>query len=405
MLAPVCGPQILHPAVDLSPPGFDHVTERTAEPGGNDTRAMSNRRPSFARTIRRLLRDGITLVRLGLTSRAHLAAENLFLRKQLALYQERRTKPRRPDQASRVALVLLSQWLDWRSMLTVVQPDTMIRWHRQGWRLFWRWKSRPGRPPIPADVQRLIIAMARANPTWGEERIADELLLKLGLTVSPRTVGRYLRRLRPSRGGRPAQRWATFVRNHAQAVLACDFFIAVTARFRVLYVFVVLDVGTRRIVHWNVTEHPTADWTIQQCRAVITGETAHRFLIHDRDAIYAPAVDGAIRSMGLRVLKTPVRTPQANAFCERVIGTIRRECLDWLIPLHERHLRGILREWVSHYNRGRPHASLGPGIPEPSPALIRPAPTGHRLPTGSRVIATPVLNGLHHEYQLGREAA
>jgi putative transposase len=148
----------------------------------------------------------------------------------------------------------------------------------------------------------------------------------------------------------------------------------VTARFRVLYVFVVLDVGTRRIVHWNVTEHPTADWTIQQCRAVITGETAHRFLIHDRDAIYAPAVDRAIRSMGLRVLKTPVRTPKANAFCERVIGTIRRECLDWLIPLHERHLRGILREWVPHYNRGRPHTSLGPGIPEPSPALIRPCP-------------------------------
>ena len=168
---------------------------------------------------------------------------------------------------------------------------------------------------------------------------------------------------------------------------------------------VVLDVGTRRIVHWNVTEHPTADWTIQQCRAVITGETGHRFLVHDRDAIYAPAVDRAIRSMGLRVLKTPPRTPQANAFCERVIGTIRRECLNWLIPLHEHHLRGILREWVPHYNRGRPHTSLGPGIPEPSPAQIRPAPTGHRLPTGCRVIATPVLNGLHHEYQLVREAA
>jgi transposase InsO family protein len=247
--------------------------------------------------------------------------------------------------------------------------------------------------------------MARANPTWGEERIADELLLKLGLTVSPRTVGRYLRRLRPSRDPRSAQRWATFVRNHAQAVLACDFFTTITVRFRVLYVFVVLDVGTRRIVHWNVTEHPTADWTIQQCRTAITGETAHRFLIHDRDAIYAPAVNGAIRSMGLRVLKTPVRTPQANAFCERVIRTIRRECLDWLIPFHEPHLRGILREWVSHYNRGGPHASLGPGIPEPPPTPITPALTGPRLPTGSRVIATPVLNGLHHEYQLVREAA
>ena len=366
---------------------------------------MSNRRPSLLGTASRLLADLLALVRLGLTARTHLAAENLFLRKQLALYQERRTKPRRPDSATRVALVLLSRWLDWRALLTVVQPATLIRWHRQGWRLFWRWKSRPGRPPIPADLRRLIIAMARANPTWGEERIADELCLKLGLIVSPRTVGRYLRRLRPSRGGRPSQRWATFVRNHAHAVLACDFFTAITVRFRILYVFVVLDVGTRRIVHWNVTEHPTADWTIQQCRTAITGETAHRFLIHDRDAIYAPAVDRAIRSMGLRVLQTPARTPQANAFCERVIGTIRRECLDWLIPFHERHLRGILRAWVTHYNRGRPHTSLGPGMPEPSPTQIKPAPTGHRLPTGSRVIATPVLNGLHHEYHLIREAA
>jgi transposase InsO family protein len=195
------------------------------------------------------------------------------------------------------------------------------------------------------------------------------------------------------------------VRNHAHAVLACDFFTAITVRFRILYVFVVLDVGTRRIVHWNVTEHPTAEWTIQQCRAVITGETAHRFLVHDRDAIYAPAVDRAIRSMGLRVLKTPVRTPQANAFCERLIGTIRRECLDWLIPFHEGHLRGILRAWVTHYNRGRPHAGLGPGIPDAPPTLIRPKPTGHCLPPGGRVIATPVLGGLHHEYQLVREAA
>jgi transposase InsO family protein len=242
-------------------------------------------------------------------------------------------------------------------------------------------------------------------PTWGEERIADELLLKLGLTVSPRTVGRYLQRPRPSRGGRLSQRWTTLVRNHAHAVLACDFFTTITVHFHIIYVFVVLDVGTRRIVHWNVTEHPTADWTIQQCRTAITGETLHRFLIHDRDAIYAPAVDRAIRSMGLRVLKTPVRTPQANACCGRVIGTIRRECLDWLIPCHERHLRGILREWVPHDNRGRPHASLGPGIPDPSPSVITPAPTGHRLPTGSRVMTTPLLNGLHLEYQLIREVA
>jgi putative transposase len=210
-----------------------------------------------------------------------LAAENLFLRNQLALYQERRTKPRRADAAMRVALVFLSQFLNWRSVLMVVKPETLILWHRQGWRLFWRWKSRPGRPTIPVDLQRLIVAMARANPTWGEERLADELRLKLGLTVSPPTIGRYLRHPRPPRGRRSAQRWATFVRNHAHAILACDFFITITGRVRIFYVFVVLEIGTRRIAHWNVTTHPIAEWTIQQFRTAITGESTHRLLIHD----------------------------------------------------------------------------------------------------------------------------
>src|SRR5215210_8794828 len=147
---------------------------------------MLRRRRSTLRTIRRVLAHLLTLAASALTSRARLAAENLFLRKQLALYQERHVKPRRPDPATRVILVLLSRLLDWRSLLTVVQPDTLIRWHRQGWRLLWRWKSRPGRPPIPRDLQRLIVSMALANPTWGEERIANELRLKLGLAVSPR---------------------------------------------------------------------------------------------------------------------------------------------------------------------------------------------------------------------------
>ena len=247
--------------------------------------------------------------------------------------------------------------------------------------------------------------MAQENPTWGEERIANELRLKLGLTVSPRTVGRYLRPLRPRRGGSQSQRWTTFVRNHAHAIVACDFFTTVTVGFRILYVFVVLEVGTRRILHWNVTEHPTAAWTIQQFRAVITPETSHRFVLHDRDSVYSATVDQAISSMGRHVLKTPARTPQANAFCERLIGTIRRECLDWLIPMHEAHLRRALREWVAHYNRGRPHASLGPGIPQPVPDADQLTSAGHRLPEHTEVIATPILGGLHHEYRLARRAA
>jgi transposase InsO family protein len=232
--------------------------------------------------------------------------------------------------------------------------------------------------------------MARANATWGEERIAAELLLKLDLAAYSR---RYMSRGGRPRDRRPSQQWSTFVRNHASAMLACDFFVTITASFRTLYVFVVLEVGTRRLVHWNVTEHPTADWTVQQFRAVVPGDQPQRFLIHDRDSIHAAAVDSAVAAMGLTVLKTPARCPQANAYCERLIGTIRRECLDWLIVLNERHLRSILTAWVTHYNRGRPHTSLGPGIPGATPDEARQPSNGHRIPDGQRVVAVPILAG------------
>jgi hypothetical protein len=169
-------------------------------------------------------------------------------------------------------------------------------------------------------------------------------------------------------------------------VLACYICVAVTVRFRLLYGFVVLEVGTRRIHYWNVTEHPTAEWTLQQFRMVAPGDQPHRFVIHDRDSAFLPAVDAMLTSTGLRVLKTPVRSPQANAHCERLIGTIRRECLDWLIPFSERHLRRVLQEWVVHYNRGRPHASLGPGIPDPSERIDERSQR-HQLPIGCRVTA------------------
>jgi putative transposase len=354
----------------------------------------------------RVTRDLVWMLSSTMRSRAQLAAENLFLRKQLALYLERQAKPRRADDATRITLVALSRFLDWRRLLTVVKPETLIRWHRKGFRLFWRWKSRArGRPPIPANLQQLIAMMAAANRTWGEERIAAELLVKLGIRVSPRTVRRYMPS-RPPRAKPGTQAWSTFVRNHARSVLASDFFIVVTATFRVIYVFVVLEVGTRRILHWNVTAQPTADWTAQQFRMIVPGNETHRFVIHDRDTIYSEGVDRSLEAMGLEVLKTPVRVPQANAFCERLIGTIRRECLDFVIPMNERHLRAVVREWVTHYNRGRPHASLGPGIPEcPQADPIVGASNGHRLQAGYRVAARTILGGLHHEYHLELVAA
>ena len=357
------------------------------------------------RTVLNVVADLGRFVALALHSRARLAAENLFLRKQLAMYLERHVKPRRPDDATRITLVALSRLVDWRQLLIVVKPDTLIRWHRKGFRLFWRWKSRArGRPRIPAALRQLIGQMAAANRTWGEERIANELLVKLGIHVSPRTVRRYMPSPPPrSRSG--SQAWSTFVRNHARSVLACDFFVAVTATFRLVYVFVVMEVGTRRIVHWNLTAHPTADWTAQQFRMIVTGEQPHRYVIHDRDSIFSEGVDRTLAAIGLSVLRTPVRAPQANAFCERLVGTIRRECLDFFIPLNERHLCEILRPWVTHYNRGRPHASLGPGIPDPPADLLVSLSGSHRIQEGHRVAAKPILNGLHYEYRVEARAA
>jgi hypothetical protein len=246
-------------------------------------------------------------------------AENLFLRKQLAFYQERKAKPRRLTDTARLALVLWSRWFDWRDALVIVKPETLIGWHRKGFRLFWRWKSKPGRPRLPRNIRELIERMARENPTWGQERVASELSLKLGICVSPRTVGAYW----PwSPKGQPrgtsSQRWQTFVRNHAQALLACDFAVVVTARFRVLYVFVLMEVATRRIVHANVTAHPTSGWTLQQFREALAEDNKYRFLIHDRDAIFSRGLDHELVAFDLRVLRTPVRAPQANAHCERL---------------------------------------------------------------------------------------
>jgi transposase InsO family protein len=353
--------------------------------------------------LQELTVEALSFADLSLRSRTALIAENLFLRKQLAFYQEHEIRPRRLTNAARLWLVFWSRFFDWRSALLVVKPATLIGWHRKAFRLFWKWKSRPGRRRIPLELRQLIVQMVRDNPTWGEERIAHELWLKLGIRVSPRTVRAYW----PAKGPwshRNSRNWNTFIHNHARTLLACDFMVAVTARFRVIYIFVVMEIGSRRILHCNVTARPTDQWTIQQLRDAIPSDHEYRFLIHDRHATFSSELDAAVAALGLQVLKTPIRTPQANAYCERLIGTMRRECLDFMIPLNERHLRGIVREWVSHYNRGRPHSRLGPGIPD-----LRSAPPHrthrHRFEKAERVTSTPVLGGLHHEYALERSAA
>ncbi len=314
---------------------------------------------AFAQIVFQFLADIAGLIVLSFMPRRSIEAENVFLRRQLALFKERGIKPRRIDVATRISLVLLSRWFDWRSALIVVRPETLIRWHRAGWQSLWRWRSRPGRPPIALELRQLIRRMATENRLWGEERIANELLVKLGFRISPRTVRKYMPKRWPGRP-RGDQHWATFLRNHAKAIVACDFFVAVTVTFQLLYVFVVIQHSSRRLLHFNVTEHPTSTWTLQQLREAVGYEECFQYLIHDRDSIFSKSLDESIRRMGITVLKSPPQSPMANAICERVIGTMRRECLDWMIPVSQSHLRCILREWMAHYNRGRPHMALGP---------------------------------------------
>jgi transposase InsO family protein len=228
-------------------------------------------------------------------------------------------------------------------------------------------------------------------------------LLKLQIDLSPRTVAKYIKQRRGPRGARD-QRWSTFLKNHAKAIVACDFFTVVTASFRVLYVFVALEIGSRRLVHFNATEHPTAEWTMQQLREALPGDQDYKFLLHDRHKTFSVCLEEEVERWGIDVLKSPAHTPTANAFCERVIGTIRRECLDYLIPLNETHLKRMLREWVNHYNSALPHQSLGPGIPDQAEQSLSADEDPKPISPNSQVITKSILGGLHHEYRWAEAA-
>lgn len=345
------------------------------------------------------------LVALLFRDRITLAAELLFLRRQLAMFRERKIRARRATRLDKIVLVFLSKLFYWRASLFVVSPRTLIRWQRELVRVLWCWKSRPlGRRPLPSDVQQLIARIARENLAWSTRRIANELRLKLGVRVSAQTVKKYLplddpRRRRRRRETPSDQRWSAFVRNHAREIVACDFVIAMTTSLQSIYIFVLMEIGSRRILQINATTHPTAQWTAQQLRNALDGDRAHRYLIHDRDAIFSETVDATVRSFGIEPLKSPPRSPKANAFCERLIGTLRRECLDFIIPLGEDHIRRVVTEWAAHYNRGRPHTSLGPGVPEPCEHVpIALTDERHTLHS-PRITAKPILGGIHHEYR------
>jgi transposase InsO family protein len=325
-------------------------------------------------------------------SRRQLTLENLALRQQLAKLKPSVKRPR-VSPFDRLFWVLFSKYVDgWRAMLHALHPDTVVRWHRQGFRHYWRWKSRgrkPGRPAIDVALRKLIREMQTANIGWGAPRIHGELL-KLGIEVSQATVSKYMRH--PNKP--PSQTWRTFLRSHTECLAAMDFFTLPTATFRVLYVFIVLSHDRRRVVHINVTEHPTAQWTAQQLLEAFPFDTAPRYLLRDRDAIYGETVRGRIKSLGIEEVVTAPRSPWQNPLVERIIGSIRRDCLDHVIVINERHLRRILRDYFDYYHTCRTHMSLNKHPPETR--LVEPQGLGN-------IAAFPRVGGLHHRY--GRIAA
>src|SRR5881227_815556 len=284
--------------------------------------------------------------------------EYLLLRHQLGvLTRPTRRRPRLRVRDKLFWVVVRALRRDWRRHLVVVRPESVIRWHRQAWRLFWRWRSRRplGRPRLSAEVRELIATMAQENPPWGSERIRGELL-KLGLVVSKRSIQRYRRRgpAHPS-----SQTWRTFLSNHAHHLWAADLLTVQTLTFKTLYVLVFIAHGRRELVHVNVTANPTAAWVWRQLIEATPWGHKPRHLLRDRDAVYGRDFRQRARRLGIDSIVTPIRSPCANAVVERIIGTLRRECLDHLIILDEQHLRSILTEFVRYYNEDRPHRTLG----------------------------------------------
>ena len=324
-------------------------------------------------------------------SRTELITENALLRQQLIVLRRftKRPKIRRHERGVMVVLAALTR--TWRDAVLLVEPETILRWHRAGFRLFWRRKSRTTRKSrrLASATIALIKRMAIDNRLWGAERVRGELL-KLGIRVSKRTVQKYLRQ---ARGPRPwGQSWSTFLKNHSDQIWACDFLQTYDIFFRPIFAFFVVELGSRQVVHVAVTRSPTSLWTAQELREATPFGQGPRFLIRDNDDKYGVEFDRVASASGIRVLRTPVRAPKANAVCERYLGSARRECLDHIIVLSERHLLTTLGAYVRHFNGSRPHQGLDQRIPCP-PSQVP------KRRDGARIVAVPVLGGLHHEYR------
>ena len=314
-----------------------------------------------------------------------MALDNLALRQQLATLKFRGPRPNLTD-SDRLFWVVLSRfWSKWTSVAHIVAPATVIRWHRQGFRYYWRWKSRRrGRPGVDREIRQLIQKISLANPLWGAPRIHGELL-KLGIDFSEATVSKYLVRRR----GPPSQNWRAFLQNHSKELISLDFLTVPIASSKVLFVLVILSNDRRRIMHFHVTDHPTAAWTAQQLVEACGMDEKPKYLIRDRDAIYGAAFSRRAQTLGIEEVLTAYRSSWQNPYAERVIGSIRRECLDHVIVLGPGHLKRVVTQYVDYYNSVRTHLSLCKDSPERRPV--------HHSNEG-RIVGLKKVGGLHHQH-------
>jgi putative transposase len=316
-----------------------------------------------------------------------LALENLALRQQLAVYKRTAPRPRLRTTDRLLWVGLARVWTGWRHALVIVSPDTVLRWQRRRFREYWTQlsgRSTGGRPPVNAEITALVRKMTAANPLWGAPRIHGELL-KLGIDIAERTVSR----LMPKRRPQPSQPWRTFLANHVRDLVSIDFFTVPTARLRVLFVLIVLAHHRRRVIHLNVTEHPTAAWTAQQIVDAFPDDSAPSYLLRDRDTVYGDAFRQRVKGMGIKEVLTAPHSPWQNPFAERLIGSIRRECLNHVLVLSERHLHRILTRYFAYYHQARTHLSLDKDTP-----TLRPI----KLPAAGQIVQLPEVGGLHHRY-------
>jgi putative transposase len=320
--------------------------------------------------------------------RAKLSLELLALRQQLVVLRRTVPRPQIQNRDRRFWIVISRIWGDWQQALIIVKPETVIKWHRQGFQLYWRWKSKAknvGRPEVDAEIRKLIGRISQENPLWGTPRIQSELRL-LGYELAESTVAKYrVRRTKP-----PSQTWRTFLDNHVGQITSIDFFTVPTVTFRILFCFVVLKHERRQVVHFNVTAHPTAFWTGQQMVQAFPEDTALRYLLRDQDKIYGADFIERVQAMGFQQVLSAPASPWQRAFVERLIGSIRRECLDHLIVLNQEHLRRVLKSYFSYYHESRTHLSLERN--SPIPREVEPRGKG-------RIVAIPRVGGLHHRYQ------